>query len=255
MRMVQLTGLRAAARRWLASLRRSLAQTTRSSKSTIDNFIFSPERLTVKAGTTVTWTNRDDIPHTVASKDRLFKSKVMDTDESFSFTFTTPGEYAYFCSLHPHMTGTIVVEGDDGEWRFAMMLAGRRRSSRARSAMAGDVHDPERARRFRDAALPHLDEVYTLARYLLRNAADADDAVQECYLRALQHFDTFRGGADQAVAVRHPAQCLPRELCATRLSLRPGRSPRMRCRCGARRRRRRRRICCAAATSNRSATW
>jgi RNA polymerase sigma-70 factor (ECF subfamily) len=76
-----------------------------------------------------------------------------------------------------------------------MMLAGRRRSIRARSAMAGDVHDPERARRFRDAALPHLDEVYTLARYLLRGPADADDAVQECYLRALKHFDTFRGGA------------------------------------------------------------
>ena len=56
------------------------------------------------------------------------------------------------------------------------------------------MHDPERARRFRDAALPHLDEVYTLARYLLRNAADAEDAVQECYLRALSHFDTFRGG-------------------------------------------------------------
>jgi RNA polymerase sigma-70 factor (ECF subfamily) len=61
--------------------------------------------------------------------------------------------------------------------------------------MAGDVQDPERARRFRDAALPHLDEVYTLARYLLRNATDAEDAVQECYLRALKHFDTFRGGA------------------------------------------------------------
>jgi RNA polymerase sigma-70 factor (ECF subfamily) len=60
--------------------------------------------------------------------------------------------------------------------------------------MAGDVHDPERARRFREAALPHLDEVYTLSRYLLRNAADAEDAVQECYLRALKHFDTFRGG-------------------------------------------------------------
>lgn len=60
--------------------------------------------------------------------------------------------------------------------------------------MAGDVHDPERARRFRDAALPHLDEVYTLSRYLLRNVADAEDAVQECYLRALKHFDTFRGG-------------------------------------------------------------
>ncbi len=80
----------------------------------IDNFVFGPERLTVKAGTTVTWTNRDDIPHTVASKDRLFKSKVMDTDESYSFTFPTPGEYSYFCSLHPHMTGTIVVEGTTG---------------------------------------------------------------------------------------------------------------------------------------------
>jgi RNA polymerase sigma-70 factor (ECF subfamily) len=79
-----------------------------------------------------------------------------------------------------------------------MMLAARRPSG-ARSArceaMAGETGDPERARRFRDAALPHLDEVYSLARYLLRSAADADDAVQECYLRALRHFDTFRGGA------------------------------------------------------------
>src|SRR5258707_6796459 len=81
---------------------------------TIDNFVFSPERLTVKVGTTVTWTNHDDIPHTVAAKERAFKSKVMDTDESFAFTFATPGEYTYFCSFHPHMTGTIVVEGTAG---------------------------------------------------------------------------------------------------------------------------------------------
>ena len=81
---------------------------------TIDNFVFEPARVTVKAGTTVTWTNRDDIPHTVAAKERQFKSKVMDTDESYSFTFSTPGEYTYFCSLHPHMTGTIVVEGTAG---------------------------------------------------------------------------------------------------------------------------------------------
>ncbi len=74
-----------------------------------------------------------------------------------------------------------------------MMLAGRRRVD-ARQRMSVNVHDPERARRFRDAALPHLDEVYTLARYLLRNATDADDAVQECYLRALKFYDTFRGG-------------------------------------------------------------
>src|SRR3954452_16409786 len=57
----------------------------------------------------------------------------------------------------------------------------------------GSGNDPEKARRFRDAALPHLDEVYTLARYLLRDAADAEDAVQECYLRALKHFDSYRG--------------------------------------------------------------
>lgn len=81
---------------------------------TIDNFVFEPAKLTVKAGTTVTWTNRDDIPHTVASKDRLFKSKAMDTDETFSFTFLSPGEYTYFCSLHPHMTATIVVEAAAG---------------------------------------------------------------------------------------------------------------------------------------------
>jgi RNA polymerase sigma-70 factor, ECF subfamily len=61
--------------------------------------------------------------------------------------------------------------------------------------MTGETNDPGRARRFRDLAVPHLDEVYTLARYLMRNSADAEDAVQECYLRALKHFDTFRGGA------------------------------------------------------------
>jgi RNA polymerase sigma-70 factor (ECF subfamily) len=79
------------------------------------------------------------------------------------------------------------------------MRAARRRSSvvqggKTGTMAAGADDDPERIRRFRDAALPHLDDVYTLARYLLRNGADADDAVQECYLRALRHFDTFRGG-------------------------------------------------------------
>jgi len=78
----------------------------------IDNFSFSPATLTVPVGTAVTWTNRDDIPHTVVASNKSFKSKVMDTDQSYSFTFTTPGEVAYFCSLHPHMTGTVVVEPD-----------------------------------------------------------------------------------------------------------------------------------------------
>ena len=76
----------------------------------IDNFTFTPPTLTVKTGTTVTWRNQDDIPHTVASSARLFKSKALDTDDSFSFTFKDVGSYEYFCSLHPHMKGTIVVE-------------------------------------------------------------------------------------------------------------------------------------------------
>ena len=79
-------------------------------KVTIDNFTFNPQVVTVKAGTKVTWSNQDDIPHTVAGPP-AFKSKALDTDDSFSFTFTAPGTYMYFCSLHPHMTGTIVVEG------------------------------------------------------------------------------------------------------------------------------------------------
>jgi plastocyanin len=76
----------------------------------IDNFAFGPTDLTVAVGTTVTWTNRDDIPHTVVSTDKVFKSKVLDTDEKFSFTFSTPGTYPYFCSIHPKMTGKVVVQ-------------------------------------------------------------------------------------------------------------------------------------------------
>jgi amicyanin len=80
----------------------------------IDNFTFNPQTLTVKAGATVTWTNKDDIPHAIAAVNREFKSKALDTGDAYSFTFTTPGTYAYFCSLHPHMTGTIVVEAATG---------------------------------------------------------------------------------------------------------------------------------------------
>ena len=76
---------------------------------TIDNFTFTPPELNVKVGDTVTWTNHDDIPHTVVSAGK-FRSKTMDTDNSFSFTFTSAGDYKYFCSLHPHMTGMIKVE-------------------------------------------------------------------------------------------------------------------------------------------------
>jgi plastocyanin len=76
----------------------------------IDNFSFGPQTLTVSVGTTVVWTNRDDIPHTVVSTDGAFKSKVRDTDEKFSYTFTKAGTYPYFCSVHPKMTGKIVVQ-------------------------------------------------------------------------------------------------------------------------------------------------
>jgi amicyanin len=80
----------------------------------IDNFTFNPPQVRVKAGTTVTWENEDDIPHTVTATKMQFKSKVLDTKDKFSFTFTTPGTYEYFCALHPHMTGTIVVEAATG---------------------------------------------------------------------------------------------------------------------------------------------
>ena|ERR1700759_2403353 len=78
-------------------------------KITIDNFTFTPAQLKVKVGDTVTWSNHDDIPHAVVSAGK-FRSKTLDTDDSFSFTFTAAGDYTYFCSLHPHMTGTIKVE-------------------------------------------------------------------------------------------------------------------------------------------------
>ena len=81
----------------------------------IDNFTFNPPALTVKAGTAVTWTNKDDIPHGIAATNNAFRrSQALDTDDSFSFTFTTPGIYQYFCYIHPHMTGTIVVEAATG---------------------------------------------------------------------------------------------------------------------------------------------
>jgi plastocyanin len=78
----------------------------------IDNFSFGPVTLTVPVGTTVTWINHDDIPHTVVSTDdsKTFKSKVLDTDQRFSFTFSRAGTYPYFCSVHPKMTGKVIVQ-------------------------------------------------------------------------------------------------------------------------------------------------
>ena len=79
---------------------------------TIEDFKFSPEKLNVRPGTTVTWVNKDDEPHSATSseKPKRFDSGVLDSEKSFSFTFTEPGSFAYFCKLHPHMTGLIVVQ-------------------------------------------------------------------------------------------------------------------------------------------------
>jgi len=76
----------------------------------IDNFSFSPQELNVAVGTKVTWINRDDIPHTVTSTEDKFKSKALDTDDQFTFTFDTPGTYEYYCSIHPKMTAKVIVK-------------------------------------------------------------------------------------------------------------------------------------------------
>ena len=76
----------------------------------IDNFSFGPQTVTVPVGATVTWINHDDIPHTVVSTDGVFKSKVRDTDEKFSYTFTKAGTYPYYCTIHPKMAGKVVVQ-------------------------------------------------------------------------------------------------------------------------------------------------
>ncbi len=76
---------------------------------TIDNFSFAPQTLTVDAGTTVTWTNQDDIVHTVTSADHVFGSAGLDTGDKFTYTFDKPGMFQYFCSIHPKMTATVIV--------------------------------------------------------------------------------------------------------------------------------------------------
>jgi len=81
-----------------------------SGQITIDSFRFAPQNLTVKAGATVTWINKDDVPHTVVSNEKRFRSGVIETGGRFSFTFSNPGTYEYFCSVHPQMTGKVIVQ-------------------------------------------------------------------------------------------------------------------------------------------------
>ncbi len=91
-------------------VRAQAQQSQASAEVKIDNFNFGPGTLTVSLGTTVTWINHDDIPHNVVSSDGVFKSRALDTDEKFSYTFTKAGSFSYFCSLHPKMTGKVVVQ-------------------------------------------------------------------------------------------------------------------------------------------------
>jgi plastocyanin len=77
---------------------------------TIDNFTFSPKELTVAVGTTIKFVNHDDIPHTVVEKNLSFRSKALDTDDTYSYTFASTGSFDYFCGLHPHMVGKIIVK-------------------------------------------------------------------------------------------------------------------------------------------------
>ena len=90
----------------------SAAPATQGVNVTIDNFAFKPKALSVAVGATVTWVNRDDVPHTATSEGNTkgFDSKALDTDDKFSFTFTKPGTYKYYCKIHSHMTGTVVVK-------------------------------------------------------------------------------------------------------------------------------------------------
>ena len=89
---------------------KDLSTSSSPNQVVVENFSFQPGTLTVKTGTTVTWVNHDDIPHTVNENDKRFKSGTLDTDAKFSYKFTSPGTYNYFCSLHPRMTGQIIVK-------------------------------------------------------------------------------------------------------------------------------------------------
>jgi plastocyanin len=85
-------------------------QSAQAAEIKVDNFTFTPETLRVPKNSTVTWSNKDDVPHVIASTDGLFRSKGLDTDDHYSFKFTKPGTYNYFCAIHPKMTGKIVVQ-------------------------------------------------------------------------------------------------------------------------------------------------
>jgi plastocyanin len=95
---------------WMAALSAPAADAPNANRIVVKDFMFTPNSLTIKAGSSVTWSNQDDEPHTVVSDAGLFRSGAMDTNESFSFKFDKPGTYHFTCSIHPRMVGTIVVQ-------------------------------------------------------------------------------------------------------------------------------------------------
>jgi plastocyanin len=95
---------------WLAALSAPAADAPDANRIVVKDFMFTPNNLTIKAGSSVTWSNQDDEPHTVVSDAGLFRSGAIDTNESFSFKFDKPGTYHFTCSIHPRMVGTIVVQ-------------------------------------------------------------------------------------------------------------------------------------------------
>jgi plastocyanin len=107
---ITLIGLLAVAGGGLVPVVRSEGKSASNAEVKIDNFSFGPAAVTVLAGTTVTWTNHDDVPHVVTSDDKSFRSKALDTDDKFAYTFTKPGTYAYYCAIHPKMTAKVVVQ-------------------------------------------------------------------------------------------------------------------------------------------------
>jgi plastocyanin len=95
---------------WMAALSAPAADAPDANRIVVKDFMFTPNSLTIKAGSSVTWSNQDDEPHTVVSDAGLFRSGAMDTNESFSYKFDSPGTYHFTCSIHPRMVGTIVVQ-------------------------------------------------------------------------------------------------------------------------------------------------
>ena len=202
--------------------RQCLSPRAEDVKVSIDNFTFNPQQLTVKAGTKVTFANHDDIPHTVVSLQN-FKSKVLDTEQKFSFTFTTPGTYKYFCSLHPHMTGTIVVEASSNAHTMTVhprMAATGGNPSRRGHARA---HCCARERR-QGRAFPHAGAAASRRRLYARALSAARSRPtprmpRRSAICALSGISTrSAAGRSKPWLLGDPAQCLPRGICAARRS-------------------------------------